>query len=186
MVASPRATTEKRSSPILLKRDSAAAPDVFNEERAAVPPLFYRTRRGQGALHRLRYDHRRAFIEMHAVGPAQLASVHFDGQPSLRIRKRSMNNLPRGRGGPRAFDRLGIRQLKQEYPRAALFHHPDQLCNSLRVELSNSRRILRIELLLRAIHIDPVVEIARRLREQSAQLERDLLVRQGRVKPLLV
>src|SRR5206468_11725589 len=73
-----------------------------------------------------------------------------------------------------------------EHPRAALFYHPDQRLNSFRVDPCGIRRILCIELLQRAIHIDPVVEIARRLPDQSAQVERDLLMRLRRVKPLLI
>jgi len=58
--------------------------------------------------------------------------------------------------------------------------------SSFRVEPRGVCRILRVELLQCAIHIDPVVEIARRLPDQPAQVERDLLMRQRRVKPLLI
>src|SRR5437867_9238737 len=126
MVASHRATIERKSSPSLLNRENAATSGVFGED-SRPPPSLRCARRWQGALHRLRYNHRRAFVEMNAVRPTQLAPVYFDGQPSIGIWKRGVNNLPRGRGRARAFDLFGIRQLEQEHPRAALLHHPDQL-----------------------------------------------------------
>ena len=67
-----------------------------------------------------------------------------------------------------------------------MFYRPDQCLNALRVDPRGIRRVVGIELLQRAIRINPVVEIARRLPNQSAQVERDLLMRKGRVKPLLI
>lgn len=116
---------------------------------------------------------------MDAIRPAQLPSVYFDRQPSVRIRKRGANNLSRDHCSARTFDRFGIRLLEQEHPRAAFFQRTNQLLDPFRIGPRGDRRILRIELLERAIRIDPVVEIARRLYDQLAQVVRDLRMRRG-------
>ena len=110
---------------------------------------------------------------MNAVRPAQLASVHLEGNhrfdPETRV-----NDLACDRCKSRAFNWFRIGQLEQQHPCTALFQLPDQLLDPLRVGPNGIRRIFRIELLQRAVRIDPVVEIARRLPDQLAQIGRDL------------
>ena len=123
---------------------------------------------------------------MNAVRPAQLSSRRIDVQPSLGIGKFGMNDLARDLCRPGIFKLIGIGKLKKQHPRAPLLDRWDQLLDSLYIHPRGERRIFRIKLLQCAIRIDAVVEIAGRLREQSAEGEGDLRVTEGRMNPALV
>src|SRR5262245_65751144 len=106
MVVSHRATTEKRSSLSLLRRNSAAASagalSLPKQGRMSPCPLLVRTYRTHCALHGLRNDHRGPLVEMNTIRPAQFVPVGINAQPSARIGKHGMNDVVGGPSTPRA------------------------------------------------------------------------------------